>query len=115
MIVGNIIKFGYGDICVSSDALTQRIGFQQFKPSVKCGDKIPDDVEFVGEEIILKISYEEYCEFNQQFDNVLMRIISTFSFKGCEFDFSNYNEESVNTCKKNLESAMSTYLLSMAA
>ena len=40
MINGNILKFGYGDIAVGSDGLTQRMSFQQFKPPAKCGDKV---------------------------------------------------------------------------
>ena len=47
MINGNRLKFGYGDIAVSSDGLTQRMSFQQFKPPAKCGDQISDDVEYI--------------------------------------------------------------------
>ena len=115
MINGNRLKFGYGDICVRSDGLTQRISFQQFKPPAECGGNVPEDVEYIGEEVILQISYEEYCEFNKQLKSVLSNSISTFSFKGYIFDFTNYNEESVNVCKKHSESAMYSYSLCMAA
>ena len=53
MINGNRLKFGYGDICVKSDALAQRMSFQQFKPPAKCGDQVLDDVEYIGDEIFL--------------------------------------------------------------
>ena len=115
MINGNILKFGYGDICVRSDGLTQRISFQQFKPPAECGGNVPEDVEYIGEEVVLQISYEEYCEFNKQLKSVLSNSISTFSFKGYIFDFTNYNEESVKVCKKRSESAMYSYFLCMAA
>ena len=45
MINGNRLKFGYGDIAVGSDGLTQRMSFKQFKPPGKCGDKVLDDRE----------------------------------------------------------------------
>lgn len=115
MIDGNVLKFGYGDIAVGSDGLTQRISFQQFKPPAECCGSVPEDVERIGEEVVLQISYEEYCEFNKQLKSVLSKSISTFNFKGYVFDFTNYNEESVKACKKRSESAMYSYFLCMAA
>ena len=115
MIDGNILKFGYGDIAVGSDGLTQRISFQQFKPPAECGGDVPEDVEYIGEEIVLQISYDEYREFNEQLKSVLSKEISTFDFKGHIFDFTNYNEESVKGCKKRSERAMYSYFLCMAA
>ena len=70
MINGNRLKFGYGDICVRSDGLTQRISFQQFKPPAECGGNVPEDVEYIGEEVVLQISYEEYCEFSRYLKQV---------------------------------------------
>ena len=115
MINGNRLKFGYGDIAVGSDGLTQRISFQQFKPPTECGGNVSEDVEYIGEEVILQISYEEYCEFNKQLKSVLFNSISTFSFKGYIFDFTNYNEESVKVCKRHSDSAMYNYFLCMVA
>lgn len=115
MINGNILKFGYGDIAVGSDGLTQRISFQQFKPPAECGGNVPEDVEYIGEEIVLQISYDEYHEFNKQLKSVLSKEISTFGFKGYIFDFTNYNEESIKACKQRSKSAMYSYFLCMAA
>ena len=115
MINENRLKFGYGDISVSSDGLTQRMNFHQFKPPAKCGDQISDDVEYIGDEIILKFSYEDYCEFSKYLEQVSDKEITDFSFKGYIFDFTNYNEESVKVCKKHLESVMYSYFLCMAA
>lgn len=115
MIDGSILKFGYGDIGVDSDVLTQRMSFQQFKPPAKCGDNVSEDVEYIGEEIIMKFSFEDYCEFNKKLKEVSDRNISTFNFKGYVFDFTNYNEESVRVCKKHLRNAMYMYFMCMAA
>lgn len=115
MIYGNVLKFGYGDIAVGSDGLTQRISFQQFKPPTECGGNVPEDVEYIGEDVVLQISYEEYCELNKQLNSVLSNSISTFIFKGYIFDFTNYNDESVKVCKRHSDSAMCGYFLCMAA
>ena len=64
MINGNRLKFGYGDIAVGSDGLTQRISFQQFKPPAKCGGNVPEDVEYIGEEVVLQMN----VKFNLEID-----------------------------------------------
>ncbi len=95
--------------------MIQQIIFQQFKPPEKCGDNVPEHVEYIGDEIILQISYKEYCEFNHKLKDILSQNIFTFEFKGYIFDFTYYNEESVRVCKKQSESAMYSYFLCMAA
>ena len=115
MIEGKRLKFGYGDICVISDGLTQRMSFQQFKPPEKCGSRVPEDVKFIGNEIILEFSYEDYCEFSKYLEQVSDTEITDFIFKGYIFDFANFNEESINVCKKHLNSAMQYYFMCMAA
>lgn len=115
MIEGDRLKFGYGDICVESDVLTQRMSFQQFKPPAKCGDQVLDDVEYIGDEIILKFSYEDYCEFSRYLEKVSDKKITNFIFKEYIFDFANFNEESIKACKKHLNSAMRYNFMCMAA
>ena len=115
MINGNRLKFGYGDIAVGSDGLTQRMSFQQFKPPAKCGDQVLDDVEYIGYEIILKFSYEDYCEFSKHLEQVSNKEMTDFIFKGYIFDFANFNKESVNACKKHLNGAMQYFFMCMAA
>ena len=115
MINGNRLKFGYGDIVVGSDGLTQRMSFRQFKPPAKCGDQVLDDVEYIGYEIILKFSYEDYCEFSKKLEQVYNKETTDFIFKGYIFDFANFNKESINVCKKHLNSAMQYYFMCMAA
>ena len=115
MINGNRLKFGYGDICVGSDGLTQRMSFQQFKPPGKCGNRVSENVEFIGDEIIFKFSYEDYCEFNKKLEQVYNKEATEFIFKGYVFDFINFNEESIKVCKKHLNGAMQYYFMCMAA
>ena len=115
MIDGNRLKFGYGDIGVGSDKLTQRMSFQQFKPPVKCGDRVSKDIEYIGDKIILKISYEDYREFSKCLEQVSNRELTEFIFKGYIFDFTNYNEKSIDACKKHLKNAMQWYFTCMAA
>lgn len=115
MIEGNVLKFGYGDISVSSDGLTQIINFQQFKPPGKCGDDVSNDVEYIGDKITLKISYKEYCEFYNNLQRILSKEISSFNFKEYVFNFTNFNEKSVEACQRNLNNAMYIYLLCAAA
>ena len=99
MIDGNRLKFGYGDICVRSDELTQRMSFQQFKPPAKCGDRVSEDAEYIGDEIVLEFSYEDYCEFSKNLERISNKEIIEFLFKGYAFDFINFNEESIKVCK----------------
>lgn len=115
MIEGNVLKFGYGDISVGSNDLTQSITFQQFKPSAKCGDSVPEDVEYIGKKIVLKISYKEYCEFSKNLKFIFTKGILVFNFKGYVFDFTNLHEQSINACKMHLKNAMRNYILCMAA
>ena len=115
MIEGNRLKFGYGDICVGSDGLTQKMSFQQFKPPAKCGDRVSEDVEYIGDEIILQFSYEDYCEFSKKIEQVSNKESTEFLFKGYAFDFTNFNKESIDVCKKHLNSAMRWYFRCMAA
>lgn len=115
MIDGNRLKFGYGDICVGANELTCSMHFQQFKPPAKCGDRVSEDVEFIGEEIVFHFSYDDYCEFSKNLDQIFAKKITEFTFKGYVFDFSNYKEESVNVCREKLNNAMRQYFLCLAA
>lgn len=115
MIEGNRLKFGYGDISVGSDKLTQRMSFQQFKPPKECGDRVLEDVEYIGNEIILEFSYEDYCDFSKNLKIVSNKETTEFIFKEYIFDFTNFNEESVKVCNKHLNNAMQCYFMCMAA
>ena len=116
MIDGNVIKFGYGDVAVGGLRLEQQMRFQQFKPPAKIGDHVyPDKVEWVGEVIRLDISYEEYRLFKDSLQEVRDKHIETFEFKGYIFDFTNYNEESIDVCNRKANEAMYCYFMCLAA
>lgn len=115
MIDGKIFKFGYGDILVGGNPGTRQMNFQQFKPPAKVGDTVMcDEVEWIGERILIEISYKDYQKLCKLLDNVKTREISKFSFNGYVFDFTNYNEKSVGVCKEKLNEAMSLYFLAVA-
>lgn len=115
MIIGNILKFGYGDISVSSTGIEQVIRFREFKPPGKCGEcLLSKDIEYTSDEIALEISYDEYCEMRQKIKYVLDKETFVFEFKGYIFDFSNYNVESIKVVSRNLENAMSGYFRLLA-
>lgn len=115
MIIGNILKFGYGDISVHSSGIEQVIRFREFKPPGKCGESLlSKNIEYTSDEIALEISYEEYCDMRQKIKYVLDKETFVFEFKGYIFDFSNYNEASVKVVSRNLENAISGYFRCIA-
>lgn len=115
MIEGNVLKFGYGDISVGAVPLSQFITFQQFKPPAKCGDRLAENVEYIGDSIVINIDHKDYCEFKRNLESISKKDISEFTFKGYVFDFTNFNEDSVKVCKKYIKAAMSMYFLLLAA
>lgn len=115
MIDGNILKFGHGDIAVGY-RVTGILTFQQFKPPEECGSYVSDNVEYTSEQIIINFTcYEEYLELSNKLKDVKSKNISTFEFKDYIFDFTNYNEKSVEVCERYLKRAMSWYLMCCAA
>lgn len=115
MIEEKRLKFGYGDISVGSDGLNQRMSFQQFKPSAKCGDQVSNDVEYIGDKIVLEFSYEDYREFSKNLKQVFDKETTEFIFKEYVFDFTNFNEESIKVCNKHLNNAMQLCFMCVAA
>lgn len=115
MIIGNILKFGYGDIDVSSNALSQRIGFQQFKPHAECGENLKgEEIEYIGNAIVFNLTYDIYCKFSEKLNCVLNKEITEFTFENYIFDFNKYNTRSIKTCIKALDYAMHWYFMARA-
>lgn len=115
MIDGKRFKFGHGDISVGGNPVTRQMDFQQFRLPAKVGDKVMDDeVELIGERIFLEIGYEDYQELSKLLGSVKSRKISEFTFKNYVFDFTNYNEKSVDVCRQKLSEAMKFYFFAMA-
>ena len=114
MIEGRVLKFGYGDIAVGYNAISQKITFQQFKPPTECGENVSPEVEFISDKIFIKISYDEYKQLSYLLSKVKNKEISKFYFKEYEFNFHNYNEKSIEVCLKNLNFAMQLYFMALA-
>ena len=116
MIGGKRFMFGYGDISIGVNPVTRQMCFQQFKPPAEVGDKVIEDkVDWIGERIYIEIGcYEEYQELCRLLDSAKSKKILEFTFKDYIFDFSNYNEKSIEACRKHLSNAMSWYFLAMA-
>lgn len=115
MIEGNVFKFGYGDICVGADS-TGQISFQQFKPPACCGEYLyGKDIEFIGEKIIIKLSFEESNILYKYLKEVECQKITQFTFKDYIFDFTNYNKESIAVCKRKVQEAVRLLIMCIAA
>ena len=100
MIIGNTIKFGYGDVVVRSCDIRGVIIFTNVKPPQEIGEKLTskylDSLE-VGLEVTL----------TEDKPHELYKLIRGVSkenpiveYKGWKFDFTNYNEESVRIVKE---------------
>lgn len=98
MIKNNIIKFGYGDIAVHSCGMGY-IEFKNIKPPLECGQRITKDmdVDYHGKSI--KIYEDEDWEFYELIKTV-NKDNNMVEYKGHTLDFTNYNQESVDTVKK---------------
>ena len=116
MIEGNVLKFGYGDICVGGRQFRQSVTFRQFKPPANCGDKIIEkNIEYTGEELELHLcDLNEYARFVAILKCVKSGKCNIFGFKNLIFDFTNYNEKSVDTCIRKADEAIESYLRCMA-
>ena len=115
MIDGKRFKFGYGDILVCGISETRQLCFQQLQSYAKCGDRVAYDVDRIGECIFIKVSFDDYQKLSKLLNMVKSREISEFVFKDYFFDFTKYNNESVNVCRQSLIEAIKLYLPAMAA
>lgn len=116
MIDGNWIKFGYGSVAVGCDPLTRIVKFQQIKPPCECGSAINDnkDVEYIGQVVKIYFDISSYNYFMKKLSDIEAQKISVFQFDDYWFDFSNYNIESINVCRKCVKGAIYLEILAMA-
>lgn len=115
MINGKVLSFGYGDISVGASPWAREIMFKQFKPPVRCGDHLNrKDISWVGKKVVFEVDMNDYQRLKGLLSQVKSKEISNFVFKNYVFDFTNYNEKSVEVCRQKLSEAMSLYLLAMA-
>lgn len=107
MIIGNTLKFGYGDIAVGSCKWTHRIFFYQLVSPANCGDEIDNRPESDEEKIEIDLTCEECKRLTHLLCDVEKK--TSFEFKGYIFNFDNYNADSVKVCKEHLQQVMSYY------
>ena len=110
MINRNVLKFGYKDIAVGASSFNQEMTFQQFKPPADN----TSGIKYIGKEIVIKFSYEDYRELKNLLREVFERNRTIFEFKGYVFDFTKYNEENIKLCIRCLNNAMAYYFMNMA-
>ena len=100
MIIGNTIKFGYGDVVIHTNR-TGYIKFTNIKPPLECGTSITSDMS-IEYGISITIYEDEILELYN-----LVKAVSEdnaiVEYKGYILDFSNYNEKSVEIVKKHAE------------
>ena len=85
MIKQNKFEFGYGDIAVGSD-WCGKISFQSIKPPTLVGNSIPDGTEYLDDEVILTLTYEELIMMETLLKDVKNNTSLTFDFKEFIFD-----------------------------
>jgi hypothetical protein len=114
MIEGKILKFGYGDIAVQNKFTNMRL--VPFKPPVEIGTSCHDlfdngDIVQVGEAVVIKFdTLNDFTELKEKLRSVRNTTIKVFEFKGYIFDFSNYNEKSVEVVDSVLHGIYMDYL-----
>lgn len=119
MIDGKILKFGYGDIAVNNGVALMK--FIPFKPPLKIGTCCRElfangDIERIGEPIIIKFdNFGDFAELKDKLESVRhTNATKVFEFKGYTFDFSHYDEESVDVVE-NVRYAVYMGYLQLAA
>ena len=112
MIEGNTLKFGYGDIAVSTKGFN--LIFTPFKPPVEVGTNCfslfkSGEIEAIGEAIYIKFTdLKDFKELQEKLENVYENKV--FEFKEYTFDFTNYNEISVGILEKGRKIIYTRYL-----
>lgn len=111
MIKGNVIKFGYGDVLVGSNPMLDVFTVTNIKPPQEIGtliNRIEGDMIEYGETIEIKVD----CSFD------LYRIIKSVDennkivkYKEWIFDFTNFNQLSVDLVLKHAMRAVNFMIL----
>lgn len=119
MIDGKVIKAGYGDIAVGN--FGWHIQFTPFKPPLEVGTTCSDlfdsgDIVPTGKTITITLNSDsDFAELKAKLTGVRPKNApKIFEFKGYTFDFSNYNEKSVDVFEK-ARRAAHVYYLQVAA
>lgn len=113
MFKDKTIKFGYGTVLVNSDEYFREVTLKYIKPPKEVGEIILDNKSFtVLDEIVFEFGkdmllfYEELKQITPE--NTVLE------FRGYKFDFSNYNEKSVEVVLRGFKRAIQGFLLALA-
>lgn len=118
-IENKIICFGYGDVQVGSTWSV--IKFRGFKPPVEIGTIITDEViednnlEYITEPIAINFAtIEELINFKKLVEDIDGNNNICFEYCGYTFDFSNYNQKSIEVVLYHI-GKIRQYLVSLMA
>ena len=100
MIKGNRIIAGYGTLIVQGHANTNRLIVKYIQPPKEIGYHVPDGFETLEVATIL-IDCESYFELKHLLEEVSVEE-PVFNFGHWVFDFSQFNEKSVDVFKRGL-------------
>ena len=106
MIIGNIIKFGYGDIVVGHifNHLTLDGIDQQFEPGSGVTEDQESTFKFITEPIDIEFtSFAAIKKFKTQLLKVNGESNKIIEMSGYTLDFSNYNAKSIDVIIHHLE------------
>lgn len=113
MIIGNIIKFGYGDIAVGSNPIMNTLEFQGFKPPQECGSIVIDnDIEYVTDKIKIELDMDDCLLLRSRLRSI--NDDKVIDLNGYILDFTKFNQASVDVALKHLNSIVDWMLLAYA-
>ena len=105
MIKNGRIIFGNGTVSIGSSYCNNILTFQEMESPIKIGEGVEVTTRFIGEMIKIKMTLTDYQDLNNLLNHIEKQ--PCFSFKGYLFDFSNYNEKSVEVVKRHARNAIS--------
>ena len=115
MIVGNVVKMGYGSVAVGS--AMDKLTFKYIKPPQEVGAKVDlrkGDVEVVGYELRVSVDLDDIRYLQEKCAKVADRTITMFEYKGIVLDYSNYNPKSIDVLLEHLEGIFNYHISLMA-
>ena len=120
MIDGNTIKFGYGDIVVTSYPELNQLRIIPITDTVEVGTSLCEstwnnvDINVDGNAVIFKFTT---CKEIQELEKLLFHINDesyVFVYKGYTFDFSKFNYLSIDAILQHLQTIRNRIMLLMA-
>ena len=106
MIEGNRIIAGYGTLAVDSYHNSHKLIIKHIQPPKEIGSSIVDEFEEI-QAISIMINFNGYFELKRLLDEVSAEQ-PIFTFESWIFDFSQFNEKSVEVFKKGLNNVFDT-------